>query len=71
MAKISNSASFKGAFDHEEMTISEYNKQTEGFDVYDLAEYLQRFDGKEISLTIKEELPVETMQNNNFGEEEE
>jgi hypothetical protein len=55
MAKITNSVSFKGGFLYNQMTISEWNKQTEDWDVYSLNAYFERFDGKDISLSIKED----------------
>jgi hypothetical protein len=53
MAKISNSVAFKGEFSFLDMEITETTK--ESIDTYDLNDFLKRFDGKTISLLIKEE----------------
>lgn len=57
MAKIKNSVAFKGEFSFLDMEIIETNK--ESIDTYDLTEFLKRFDGKTISLTIQEEQQAE------------
>lgn len=53
MAKLVNSVSFKGEFSFLDMEITETTKDS--IDTYDLKEYLKRFDGRTVSITIKEE----------------
>lgn len=57
MAKRNNSVSFNGILDTEIMEITEEDKN--GVFVYDLLAELRRFDGKLVSLILKEEFPVE------------
>ena len=52
-AKLTNQVSFKGDFSFLDMEITEATK--ESIDTYDLNEYLKRFDGRSVSITIKEE----------------
>jgi hypothetical protein len=56
MAKRNNSIAFKGVFNKEEMTIQEENK--EGIFVYSVLDALEEYDGKEVTFTLKEEMPV-------------
>lgn len=57
MAKRNNSVSFqKGLFNLATMEITEEDKN--GLHTYDLLEELRKFDGKYISLIIKEEFPI-------------
>ena len=55
MAKLTNQVSFKGDFSFLDMEITETDKKKEVIDTYDLNEYLKRFDGRTVSITIKEE----------------
>lgn len=55
MAKIVNQHLYKGEFDWNNMTISEYDKKTEETSTYSLKDALRRFDGLEISISFKEE----------------
>ncbi|MFS1518515.1 YonK family protein [Bacillus sp. SCS-151] len=57
MAKITNSVAFKGDYSYLDMEITETSK--ESIDTYDLKEFLKRFDGKFISITIQEETTPE------------
>ena len=57
LAKRNNSVQFKGVLNTEVMEICEEDKN--GIYNYDLLAELRRFDGKNISISIKEELPVE------------
>lgn len=57
MAKRNNSVQFKGNLEVDTMEITEESK--EGIFVYDLLAELRRFDGKQVTLVIKEEFPVE------------
>jgi len=57
MAKRNNSVQFNGVLDVDTMEITEEDKN--GVFVYDLLAELRRFDGKLVSLTLKEEFPVE------------
>ncbi|MFB5759090.1 YonK family protein [Paenibacillus medicaginis] len=57
MAKRNNSVQFKGDLEVETMEIHEVTK--EGSFTYDLLAELRRFDGKQITISIKEEFPVE------------
>lgn len=57
MAKLTHQVSFKGDFVYSDMEITETTKDS--IDTYDLSEALKRFDGRLISITIKEELPIE------------
>ncbi len=57
MAKLTNQVSFKGEFTFLDMEITEKTK--ESIDTYDLKEYLKRFDGRTVSITVKEELQPE------------
>lgn len=55
MAKITNAVSFKGIFDHGTMRISEYDKKEDSWTTYSLSDFFSRFDGKEVTLNIKED----------------
>ena len=57
MAKRNNTVQFKGNLEVDNMEITEESK--EGVFVYDLLAELRRFDGKCVSIAIKEEFPVE------------
>lgn len=57
MAKITNAVQFKGDFSFLDMEITETTK--ESIDTYDLKEYLKRFDGKHVTLSIREEIQPE------------
>lgn len=57
MAKKNNSIAFKGLLEIETMEIIEEDKN--GIFVYDLLAALKEYDGKQVSLTIKEENPVQ------------
>ncbi|MNH66546.1 YonK protein [compost metagenome] len=57
MAKRNNSVQFKGELNVETMEIMEEDKN--GLFVYDLLAELNLFDGKQVSIAIKEEFPVE------------
>ncbi|ALS22293.1 YonK family protein [Paenibacillus naphthalenovorans] len=57
MAKKNNSIAFKGLLEIETMEITEEDKN--GIFVYDLLAALKEYDGKQVSLTIKEENPVQ------------
>lgn len=57
MAKRNNSVQFKGNLELDLMEIVEEDKN--GIFKYDLLAELRRFDGKHISVQIKEEFPVE------------
>jgi hypothetical protein len=56
MAKRNNSIGFKGLLDVDAMQITEETK--EGIFVYSVLDALREYDGKEVSLNIKEEAPV-------------
>lgn len=56
MAKSKFSESYKGSFDYETMSLTEETK--EGIFVYDIKEALKRFDGKNLSFQLAEEVPV-------------
>lgn len=57
MAKRNNSVQFKGILNVECMEIIEEDK--DGVYVYDLLAELRRYDGKTVTLQLKEEYPVE------------
>lgn len=57
MAKRVNSVQLKGNFEVETMEVTEESK--EGTFVYDLLAELRLFDGKHVTIAIKEEFPVE------------
>jgi hypothetical protein len=57
MAKKDHPVSFNGVLEVETMEILEEDKN--GQYVYDLLEELKQFDGKKVSIKIKEELSVE------------
>ena len=63
MAKKVHSVSVKGLFDMNVMEITEVKKDQGDF-VYDFKKILEEFDGKNISVTIKEEdkLPTKDME---------
>jgi len=56
MAKRNNSIQFKGFLNTEVMEITEKDKDS--LKVYDLLEELKFYDGKDVTITIKEDLPV-------------
>lgn len=56
MAKIKLDVSYKGIFDFETMTLTEENKY--GIQEYSILDMLRSFDGKDMSITFKEENPV-------------
>ncbi|WP_340032508.1 YonK family protein [Paenibacillus sp. FSL K6-1122] len=56
MAKRNNSIQFKGFLNTEVMEITE--KEKDSLKVYDLLEELKFYDGKDVTITIKEDLPV-------------
>lgn len=60
MAKRNNSIGFKGVLDVDTMQIQEETK--EGIFLYSILDALREFDGKEISLNIKEESPVQPVE---------
>ncbi|WP_342422347.1 YonK family protein [Paenibacillus sp. FSL E2-0178] len=57
MAKRNNSIQFKGLLNTEVMEITEEDKN--GIATYDLLDELKFYDGKHISISIKEDLPVQ------------
>lgn len=57
LAKRNNAVIFKGNLEVDTMEITEESK--DGIFVYDLLAELRRFDGKCVSVIIKEELPVQ------------
>lgn len=57
MAKKDHSISFNGVLEVETMEVLEEDKN--GQHVYDLLTELKQFDGKKVSIKIKEELSVE------------
>lgn len=57
MAKRNNTVQFKGNLEVETMEVVEESK--EGVFTYDLLAELHRFDGKTVTISIKEEFPVE------------
>ena len=59
MAKRVNQVSYKGILDMDQVTVTEITKESE--DTYDLKAVLQTFDGKQVSITIKEEEPLPTV----------
>lgn len=61
MAKKTHQYSLKGNYDHERQIIAEYDKKTEETSRYSLVDLLKEFDGKEISITVKEEDFVATV----------
>lgn len=56
MAKRNNSIQFKGLLNTEVMEITEEDKN--GIKIYDLLEELKFYDGKDVTISIKEDLPV-------------
>lgn len=62
MAKYTATFSGKGFLNMDEMTITEVKKDEEN--VFDLLSQLQSFDGKEISITIKEDIEVIPVEEN-------
>ncbi|RPK31839.1 YonK family protein [Paenibacillus xylanexedens] len=56
MAKRNNSIQFKGFLNTEVMEITEKDKDS--LKVYDLLEELKFYDGKDVTISIKEDLPV-------------
>lgn len=61
MAKKSHSYSLKGDYYHEKMIVVEYDKKTEERNYYSLNDILTKFDGRPISITIKEVDLVQTV----------
>lgn len=58
MAKSTNSVQFtKAQFNLDTMELTEFEK--EEIKVYDLLQTLKRFDGCTITLSVKEDMPVE------------
>ncbi|WP_440110330.1 YonK family protein [Paenibacillus sp. QZ-Y1] len=56
MAKRNNSIQFKGFLNTEVMEITEKDKDS--LKVYDLLDELKFYDGKDVTISIKEDLPV-------------
>lgn len=61
MAKKVHAYSLKGEYFHEKMVVSEYDKKTEVTSYYSLADILSEFNGRAISVTIKEEDEVPSL----------
>jgi hypothetical protein len=57
MAKRNNSIQFKGLLNTEVMEVTEESK--DGIAIYDLLEELKFYDGKNVTISIKEDLPVQ------------
>ncbi|MEK4006354.1 YonK family protein [Paenibacillus sp. FSL H3-0333] len=57
MAKRNNSIQFKGLLNTEVMEVTEEDKS--GIFIYDLLEELKSYDGKNVTISIKEDLPVQ------------
>lgn len=71
MAKIQNSVSFKGQFFVDTMEVHEIvDKKTLATEIYDLLKELRRFDQCEVSITIKEEFPVDPKNSKQENDEE-
>lgn len=58
MAKRTNSISLKGIL-HEDFIVEELGKGDEPSEYFALIQILEEFKGKHVSITIKEEQPVE------------
>ncbi|MFS0855162.1 MULTISPECIES: YonK family protein [Paenibacillus] len=57
MAKRNNSIKFKGFLNTETMEITEEDKN--GLKTYDLLSELKFYDGKNVTISINEDLPVQ------------
>lgn len=64
MAKYTSSFTAKGILELDNMTITEVKKTKDGDieSVYNFLEYLQAFDGKIISVSIKEDVELEPIE---------
>lgn len=70
MAKKVHSYSLKGDYNHEKQVVAEYDKKTEKTTYYSLKDILSEFNGRPISITVKEEDSVQALEQP-FNEEEE
>lgn len=64
MAKYTSSFTAKGLLEIDNMTITEIKKTKDGDieSVYNFLEYLRNFDGKIVSVTIKEDVELEPIE---------
>lgn len=60
LAKYTQGISFKGEFDFEKMEVTETTK--EDILTYDLSKELKKFDGKTVSITVREDAPIEPIE---------
>ncbi|PPB12846.1 YonK family protein [Brevibacillus laterosporus] len=71
MAKRSHSLSLKGLFIHQTGLVQEEtrNKETKEFDksFYNLYDLLKEFDSKQVSITIKEDDEIESIDENELA----
>lgn len=70
MAKKVHSYSLKGDYFHSKRVVAEYDKKTEETSYYSLDEILSEFNDKTISITIKEEDAVPSL-NQPFNDDDE
>nr|WP_082970882.1 YonK family protein [Mycobacterium sp. E3298] len=61
MAKKVHAYQLKGDYYHQKQVVAEYDKKTESTSYYSLVDILKNFDGRPISITIKEEDAVESL----------
>ncbi|WP_010498363.1 YonK family protein [Paenibacillus elgii] len=62
MAKKVHAYSLKGEYYHEQMVVAEYDKKTEYTSYYSIKDILAEFNGKPLSITIKEEDDVPSIE---------
>lgn len=62
MAKKTHGYSFKGDYYHDKQVVAELDKKTEEWSYYSLIDILKEFDQKTISITIKEEDEVPSVE---------
>jgi len=61
MAKKVHQYSLKGDYYHDKQVIAEFDKKTEETEYYSLQDILGKFDGKPITISIREEDVVPTV----------
>jgi hypothetical protein len=62
MAKLVNSVNLKGQLDLDTMEVVETTKET--INTYDFLDILRNFDGKAVTISIKEENEITPKENN-------
>jgi len=70
MAKKVHGYALKGDYYHSKMVIAEFDKKSEETSYYSLKDILKNFDGRYISIVIKEEDSVPSV-DDPFGNDEE